>query len=217
MIFEELADVLIEYLWKMNASTSDSIRKVFKTNEFKRLLEKLGMDKRVAFLDEYVGRELNNGLIYISSSSLKNRLVMLKRGFIKRNPQALRFVEDFISEEEGVKTDSREEECASSTTFTGASGMTGSAEELLEQAAKVMRERAKQYDQEGGERSLPSVVEAFNAITGHNITESDAALFMVILKLVRGRNGAHVDSAIDGVAYMALYGEAAINGNSKDK
>ena len=66
---------------------------------------------------------------------------------------------------------------------------------------KEMRDRAAQPDVslgapnstlgsgtgQPGERSMASTVKAFNALTGHNLTESEGWEFMVLLKLVRGR------------------------------
>ena len=58
---------------------------------------------------------------------------------------------------------------------------------------------------------MPRIVAAFNALTGHNLTETDGWQFMLLLKLVRGRvTPGHADSALDGVAYAALAGESAL-------
>ena len=84
------------------------------------------------------------------------------------------------------------------------------AEAFLHEAAELMAERGKQYDQEGGERSMGKTVKAFNAITGKDLTESEGWLLMSLLKRVRQHSGAgyHKDSAEDAVAYAALEAES---------
>ena len=81
---------------------------------------------------------------------------------------------------------------------------------FLLRAAAIMEERGKTYDQKGGERSMGKTVQAFNAITGHRLSEADGWLLMECLKNVRQwqRPGFHQDSADDGVAYSALKAEA---------
>ena len=82
--------------------------------------------------------------------------------------------------------------------------------EFLHQAAAIMADRAKQYDQPGGERSMGKCVAAFNVITGREITEAEGWLLLEILKNVRqwSAPGFHRDSAEDGVSYSALKAEA---------
>jgi hypothetical protein len=81
---------------------------------------------------------------------------------------------------------------------------------LLGKAEEHMRERAAQYDKQGGERSMGATVIAFNAITGRAITEAEGWLLLQLLKDVRlfQRPGYHADSAEDCIAYAALKGEA---------
>lgn len=81
--------------------------------------------------------------------------------------------------------------------------------DTLSKAASIMEERAKQYDQPDGERSMGKAVAAFNAITNSCLYESEGWLFMLILKQVRlfQREGFHRDSAEDAVAYAALLAE----------
>ena len=88
------------------------------------------------------------------------------------------------------------------------------APDILSAAAKHMADRAKTYDKPGGERSMGKTVEAFNAITGRDLQESEGWLLMQILKDVRDRQRAepHVDSLEDGVAYAALKAEARMGG-----
>ena len=73
-----------------------------------------------------------------------------------------------------------------------------------------MEERGKQYDSPGGERSMSKTVQAFNAITGHQLSEAEGWLLLQVLKDVRQwqKPGFHQDSADDGVAYAALKAEA---------
>lgn len=86
-----------------------------------------------------------------------------------------------------------------------------SATGLLGRGVAILADRAKEYDVNGKEeRSIASVVMAFNAITGHDLTETHGWLFMALLKAKRGliTPQFHLDSAVDGVNYMALMGEA---------
>lgn len=84
------------------------------------------------------------------------------------------------------------------------------AHEFLQEGALAMAERAKSRDAQGGERSMASTVAAFNALTGHNLTEEEGWEFMILLKLVRGRQGGfRADDYVDGAAYCGLLGEAA--------
>lgn len=84
------------------------------------------------------------------------------------------------------------------------------AVDFLNKAAQIMQERGKQYDKPEGERSMGKCVDAFNIITGRNLTEAEGWLLLQILKDVRQwqRPGYHQDSAEDCVAYAALKAEA---------
>lgn len=89
------------------------------------------------------------------------------------------------------------------------------APEFLAQAAAIMEQRGKQYDQPGGERSMGRCVAAFNAITGRDLTESEGWLLLEVLKNVRQWQNPgtfHRDSAEDGIAYSALKAEALARG-----
>lgn len=88
------------------------------------------------------------------------------------------------------------------------------APDLLNAAAGHMRDRAKTYDKPEGERSMAATVEAFNAITGRDLRESEGWLLMSILKMVRSetRDAPHRDSVEDLCAYTGLYGEARLGG-----
>lgn len=84
------------------------------------------------------------------------------------------------------------------------------ATDILNKAAQHMAKRSKTYDKPEGERSMGRTVEAFNAITGRDLAESEGWLLLQVLKSVRlfTRPGYHADSAEDGVAYAALVAEA---------
>lgn len=88
------------------------------------------------------------------------------------------------------------------------------APELLGRAAAHMHDRASAYDKPEGERSMGRTVEAFNAITGRDLTESEGWLMMAVLKAVRAqtRSEPHQDSLEDLIAYAALYAESRGDG-----
>ncbi len=92
------------------------------------------------------------------------------------------------------------------------SDCTPSSIDLLAKAKSLQEQRAKDYDQPGGERSMGKAVAAFNIITESDLTESEGWLLMQILKDVRDRSVAtgHVDSIEDCVSYAALKGEARL-------
>ena len=73
---------------------------------------------------------------------------------------------------------------------------------------------AKPYDKPEGERSMGRAVEAFNAITGRDLEESEGWLLLQVLKDVRDRQRRepHVDSLEDCIAYAALKAEARLAG-----
>lgn len=87
------------------------------------------------------------------------------------------------------------------------------AHEFLEVAGKELKDKATQRDNiVGGERSMSSTVKAFNALTGRNLSEKEGWEFMILLKLVRGRQGSfRSDDYVDAAAYSALLGECASN------
>ena len=84
------------------------------------------------------------------------------------------------------------------------------APEFLEAALGHMLDRAATYDKPEGERSMIQTVEAFNAITGRDLTEAEGWLLLQILKDVRLFTSPefHQDSAEDCIAYAALKAEA---------
>ena len=85
-----------------------------------------------------------------------------------------------------------------------------SATDLLQLACDQIGDRASERDTEA-ERSMSSTVNAFNALYGTNLTEEQGWMFMVFLKAARAKGGrVRVDDYVDGSAYFALAGEAAI-------
>lgn len=85
------------------------------------------------------------------------------------------------------------------------------AASILEAGLGHMKDRATTYDSPEGERSMGATVEAFEAITGHSLTEEQGWLFMVLLKAVRSQQGnKKLDNYEDGAAYFGLAGEAAM-------
>lgn len=88
-----------------------------------------------------------------------------------------------------------------------------SATHLLDEARGCLMQRAVNYDAPEGERSMSKTVAAFNAIHGLGMTEVQGWQFMELLKIVRSSQGEpKSDNFIDGAAYAALAGEAAMNG-----
>ena len=89
------------------------------------------------------------------------------------------------------------------------------ATDFLSKALTLLEERGKDYDQPQGERSMGKTVQAFNAITGHTLKESEGWLLLQLLKDVRqwsNPNSYHADSAEDCISYAALKAEALIEG-----
>ncbi|KAF1005432.1 MAG: hypothetical protein GAK28_03184 [Luteibacter sp.] len=84
-----------------------------------------------------------------------------------------------------------------------------SAPDILRQAAQTIDDRAAERDQEQ-ERSMGRAVAAFNALTGHQMSERDGWLFMATLKIARATNTptGNPDDYIDLAAYGALAGES---------
>ena len=82
-----------------------------------------------------------------------------------------------------------------------------SASDILDEASETIKARGEERDK-GSERSMRATVDAFNALTGHQMTETQGWQFMVILKLARANGGKFkMDDYLDGAAYIALAGE----------
>lgn len=63
------------------------------------------------------------------------------------------------------------------------------AHQILEAGLGHMKDRSATYDKPAGERSMGATVDAFRAITGHDLTEEQGWLFMGLLKMVRSQQG----------------------------
>lgn len=84
---------------------------------------------------------------------------------------------------------------------------------FLKEAQEAMELKAKLRDTPKGERTAEQIANVFNAITGHELTETDAWTFLLVLKLVRSRNGKYNrDDYVDLAAYSSLMGECASAG-----
>lgn len=84
------------------------------------------------------------------------------------------------------------------------------AQAILQAGLGHMQDRAATYDKPEGERSMGATVEAFNAVTGLNLTTEQGWLFQILLKAVRSQQGGfRLDTYEDGAAYFGLMGEAA--------
>ena len=84
------------------------------------------------------------------------------------------------------------------------------AADYLSKGLQILTERGNQYGSNSRECSFPQVAEAFNAITGNELSGSDVCMILALLKLVRQSaqpDRLHEDSLVDGVNYMALYAE----------
>lgn len=92
------------------------------------------------------------------------------------------------------------------------------ASDILTAGAGHLKDREATYDQPGGERSIPNVVTAFNALTGHNLTAEQGWLLLLLLKAGRSQQGGYkADNYEDGAAYFALMGEQAAGDRGEEK
>lgn len=81
---------------------------------------------------------------------------------------------------------------------------------LLDEAAKLTAgDRNKAYGEPVG--NMQHIAAIFNAISGHQMTGRDVALFHVATKLARlYGNPTHRDSHVDGMAYLGIAYECAL-------
>ena len=80
---------------------------------------------------------------------------------------------------------------------------------FLDMANDQLKDRASQRDSPDGERSMRRCVEAFNALYGTRLTETQGWQFMSLLKKARASQGAYrADDFVDDAAYAALAGES---------
>jgi hypothetical protein len=92
------------------------------------------------------------------------------------------------------------------------------AHEFLEDAVSTMKARAILRDKPTGERTAAQIAEVFNALSGHSLTEADVWQLMIVLKLVRARNGAYLkDDYIDLAAYAGLLGQSESENKERNK
>jgi hypothetical protein len=80
------------------------------------------------------------------------------------------------------------------------------AAEMLTRSADLLVERGKRYDKADGTSSMDRAVAALNTITGHNLTEDEGWMLMLLLKLSRAtaKAGYHADSYEDAAAFVGL-------------
>lgn len=95
-------------------------------------------------------------------------------------------------------------------------------QKLAEKVMSTLSQRGEQngYDKKPGtaqeERSATQVARVFNALTGHNLSTTDAWTFLQVLKLVRMEtqikmgSGDLLDSCVDMVGYSLLKAETAL-------
>ncbi|MBP94198.1 MAG: hypothetical protein CMC55_08790 [Flavobacteriaceae bacterium] len=84
--------------------------------------------------------------------------------------------------------------------------------DLLKEVLDVQEERAKEYEQSGGERSFERIAKIFNAYRNKGLLPSDIALILRILKEVRSEHSqkVHHDSFKDSLSYESLRCELRI-------
>ncbi|QZI87823.1 hypothetical protein SIPHO054v2_p0022 [Vibrio phage 103E44.1] len=112
-----------------------------------------------------------------------------------------------ITDREAIDAIRREE----AAEFMGSSGVTSeptySAVSMLNEAAECIGDRAAERDTDS-ERSMLATVNAFNAMYGTELTETQGWMFMVFLKASRAKGGDfREDDYVDGASYFALAGE----------
>lgn len=94
------------------------------------------------------------------------------------------------------------------------------AEAILQHGVHMLRKNAKARDsEETGERSMARCVQAFNVLTGQELTETQGWQFMQCLKLARATTpGAphNADDFIDGAAYAGLACESNLQERGRD-
>lgn len=83
--------------------------------------------------------------------------------------------------------------------------------DILQLGVLTLEQRGRDRDQPDGERTMPSVVRAFEALTGHALDEQQGWLFMALIKVKRSQSGKpDLDHYVDGANYFALAGESAL-------
>lgn len=81
--------------------------------------------------------------------------------------------------------------------------------QLANQVTATIANRGEARDKQG-ERSMKATVDAFNALTGNQLSETDGWQFMMLLKYARSQGGRyHEDDYIDLIGYALLAAESA--------
>jgi hypothetical protein len=123
------------------------------------------------------------------------------RGYVERNPDGFLTHDQLDEFRESIRDDD-----LSGVVMRGICA----APAILRNAAQAIDDRAALRDCPAGERSMARCVAAFNALTGHTLSETEGWHFMSILKLARATAGGHhLDDHTDHAAYAALAGESA--------
>jgi len=82
------------------------------------------------------------------------------------------------------------------------------AQSVLQEAIDAISDRAP-YRDANGKKTFELASEIFGKITGHDLDEHDACMFLASIKLARSQQGEfHVDDFVDAAAYISLAGEA---------
>lgn len=121
------------------------------------------------------------------------------------------FYSSALAQDQQMREASKVEEMASANKQANEQPIKKRAPDFLTAALGHMQDRAATYDKPEGERSMGATVVAFNAATGHALTETQGWIFMVFLKAIRTQQGAfRADNFEDMAAYAGLAGESAI-------
>lgn len=91
------------------------------------------------------------------------------------------------------------------------------ADYILEQCIKILKQRGEQRDSPEGERSAAKVMACFNIMRNQNLPASDFWLIMEICKQVRSCSGKwDMDHYVDGGNYTVLRGEETFKEAKKE-
>ena len=83
------------------------------------------------------------------------------------------------------------------------------AHELAQKAADILKQRGLDNGYDAGEeRSAATIAKVYNLITGHELTEADAWMFLIVLKLVREGRKHQLDNLLDMSNYALLLAES---------
>lgn len=80
--------------------------------------------------------------------------------------------------------------------------------EFLNLAHNTVNQRGTDNGYDAGqERSAAKVAKVFNALTDHNLSESDVWTLLIVLKQVRNQRKFKMDNIVDMIGYASLLGE----------